>query len=80
MKIGSNYELSRIRRKDWDALGQLAGLGSGAHERVRDLTHRLPPLLEETAEELNAQHVDDPIIGRLVENISQNAETLGKQK
>lgn len=80
MKIGSSYELARIRPKDWDRLGELAHLGPGAHQRVRELADRLPELMEETAEELKAQEVVHPIVEQLVDSISANISAWSKAK
>ena len=59
MKIGGHYELTYITDRDWDELGELAGLPDAGSARVRELAGRILERLPEFTAELIDEGLSD---------------------
>ena len=75
MKIGSHYELAYVTDRDWDALGEIAGLPVPGSLRVRELARQTLEQLPLVAAELRDQGLTHEIIDRLETSIGRFAAT-----
>jgi len=69
MKIGSHYELRYITDRDWDALGEIAGLTAAGSARVRELAGKVLEQLPLLVAELRDQGLSREILTNLETSI-----------
>ena len=73
MKIGSNYRIQQIRRRDWEKLArELRLTPSGVLDRIADLAGRIPGGAEAVAKTIHKEGVRHPVISRIVEQMGEH--------
>ena len=73
MKIGSNYRIQQIRRRDWKKLArELRLTPSGVLDRIADLAGRIPDGAEAVAKTIHKEGVRHPVISRIVEQMGEH--------
>jgi len=73
MKVGGHYELRNITDRDWDALGEVAGLRVAGSARVRKLAGQIVEQLPLVTAELRGQGLTHRILERLETSIQRFA-------
>lgn len=75
MKIGSNYRLREIRRKHWETCARDLRIPVAAlFQRAESMIDRLPDAVQQVANTLASEGLDDPIISRLVDEITAHSK------
>ena len=75
MKIGSHYQIQRIRRRDWEKMAREIRLSPAwVLERLSDMAGRLPSAAQTVANSLAKDGVRHQVIPRLVEDIVKHIE------
>ena len=75
MKVGSHYQIQKIRRRDWEKMARELRLSPAwMLERLIDMAGRLPDAAQTVAKFLAKEGVRHPVIPRLVEDISRHTE------
>ncbi|HEY5744383.1 MAG TPA: hypothetical protein VIS99_17795 [Terrimicrobiaceae bacterium] len=73
MKIGSNYRIQQIRRRDWKKLArELRLTPSGVLDRIADLAGQIPDRAEAVAKTIHKEGVRHPVISRIVEQMGEH--------
>jgi hypothetical protein len=75
MKIGSEYRLQRIERREWEACArELRIPAKSLLARIAEVAAILPKAAERTAHALSKDGIKHPVVADLVEGIRSNTK------
>lgn len=78
LRVGGEYRILKIGRRQWDRLGTEMGLGSDAAERVREVVRDVPGRMEAVCAAARGEGIDHPVIGTLEEAVRRRASTCAR--
>lgn len=78
LRIGGEYRLWKVGRRNWERLVSEMGLGAGAVERVRDIVQAVPGGMEDVCAAARHEGLDHPVAATLQEAVRRSASACMK--